>query len=111
MHSNQIEKHSHYDACAVILGKHSHYEYIDLDEVRENCCIDAEIVVLMCCVTKLHLNHDCTEKCWIHINSNQIGKHSHYDAYAVKLGKHSHYDTHIVKLANLNAAGTIIGLY
>ena len=67
------------------------YHY-DLDQGREKYCIDVENVVLIRCVTKLHLNHDYTEKCWTHKNSNQIGKHSHYDAYVMTLGKHSHYD-------------------
>ena len=75
--SNQVEKHSHYDAYVVTLGKHSHYEHNDHDVDRENCCLDVEIVALIRCVTKLHLNRDCTEKCWIHINLNQIGEYSH----------------------------------
>ena len=104
-------KHSHYDAFAVTLGKHSYYEHNDHDVDRANCCFDMEIVALIRCVIKLHSSHDCAEQLEIHMNSNQLGKHSHYDTFAVKLWKHSHYYLDIVKLANLHAASTIIGLY
>ena len=63
------------------------YHY-DLDQGRKKYCIDVEIVGLIRCA----LEHDYSEKCWIHINSNHIGKHLHYDTYAVTLAKHSHYE-------------------
>ena len=67
------------------------YHY-DLDQGCEKYCIDEEIVTLIRCVTNLYFNHDYTEKCRTHINSNQIGKHSHHNTYAVTLGNHSHYE-------------------